>query len=86
MKKLILTIITIISLGVYANAQSDGFLGGWSEYSGDRATDMTVPSALGMPTTEIGSTENSEAPLGSGLIILGALGAGFAIAKNRKNS
>lgn len=85
MKKFILTIITIISLGFCANAQIDGFFGGWSEGSNDRATSMTVPSAIGMPTSEIGSTQNETVPLGSGLLIISMLGAGYAVAK-RKNS
>jgi hypothetical protein len=84
MKKFILTIITIISFIFCANAQSDGFFGGWGEESGDRATGMTVPSAIGMPSSEIGSTNNENVPLNNGLIILCVLGAAYATAKSRK--
>ena len=84
MKKFVLTIITIISFVFCANAQSDGFFGGWSEGCGDRTTEMTVPSAIGMPTTEIGNTNNENVPLNNGIVILCVLGAGYVIAKSRK--
>ena len=84
MKKLILTIITIISLGFCANAQMDGFFGGCSDACGDRATGMNMPTAIEMPTSEIGSHANETVPLGSGLIILGVLGVGYAAANRKK--
>jgi hypothetical protein len=65
MENLILTIITIISFTFCAKAQRDGFFGGWSE-GGDRATSMSVPSAIGTPTHEIGSTENQYVSVGAG--------------------
>ncbi|MBQ6082906.1 MAG: hypothetical protein IJK92_00920 [Bacteroidales bacterium] len=85
MKKIILTISIILTLGFYASAQSDGFFSNWSDGYSDRASsDFFIPN-IGMPDTNIGVTDNSNAPLGNGLIIFSILGAGYFILKNKKN-
>ena len=83
MKKLILTIIIIFTLGLCVNAQSDGFFSNWNESCGDR---LSGGSSLAMPKSDIGtiSNESAEAPLGSGLILFTVLGAGYALARKRE--
>ena len=71
-------------MGISANAQTDGFFCGWNEGAGDRTTGMTEPSIM-MPGTTIGDTGNAAAPLGSGMLILTALGAGYVAMKKKEN-
>lgn len=79
MKKLILTITIIFSMCVGASAQRDGFFG-CNEMSGDR---FSADGAPAMPTSPIGSTNNESAPLGSGLLIMATLGAGYALTRKK---
>ena len=76
MKKILFAIALVMTMSFCANAQTDGWFQpndrGFRETGGDINTGM--PSAHGMDV---------EAPLGSGLIILGALGAGYAMLKKR---
>lgn len=82
MKKLLLTIIIIFTFGLCVNAQSDGFFGNWDEGCGDRLSGGT----LSMPQNPIGTIANEtvDAPLGSGLIMLSALGVGYLLTKKRE--
>lgn len=81
MKK-ILFAIAFVMMMVIANAQSDGWFksndGGFMD-RGDSGSDPTIalPSAHGY-------TDDQTTPLGSGLIILGALGAGYAVARRKR--
>lgn len=63
-----------------ANAQSDAFFK-WNNADNDlyRANDNL---GFALPTAH-GSVYDSEAPLGSGLLILTALGAGYAVMRKR---
>ena len=85
MKKILFAIAIVLTLGLTANAQgkNDSFFNDWDNSNNNR----TISNYdLVMPTWAIGNTNNSEAPLGSGLLVLTALGAGYAVArKNRKN-
>ena len=87
MKKIIFAIALVVTMGFVASAQrkSDGFFNTF-ESVGNRA-DMSNPNdlGLGMPNTDLGSDSNSDAPLGNGLLILTAIGAGYAVARKRKN-
>ncbi len=85
MKKLILTISIIFTLNLCANAQCDGFFGGWSDGYSDRSSGGISNPGIATPKTLIGSTENADAPLGSGLIVLSVLGVCYSIVKNRKD-
>lgn len=80
MKKLLFTVALVLTVGFGANAQRDGFFGDYDGGSFDRTSDNTPY----MPTKPIGSTENSDAPLGSGLLVLATLGAGYALRKKRE--
>ena len=83
MKKILFALALIVTLSLTAGAQnSDAFVNDWENIS--RISD---PGAfLLMPNTIIGDTSNSPAPLGSGLLVLTALGAGYTVAKRRKNN
>ena len=83
MKKILFAIAIIMTMGFATNAQSDTFFK-WTD--GDNeiyrvANDnyiFTLPNAHGNETDE-------QAPLGSGLLVLTALGAGYVVARRRRN-
>lgn len=62
-------------------AQSDGFFDGWNNSEG-REVNGEGFDMPGLPAVH-GSEEDS-APLGTGLLILTALGAGYAVAKRKE--
>ena len=67
-------------LGLSASAQRgmDGF------FNYDNGLDNRGGELPGLPTTEIGTTGNATAPLGSGLLVLTALGAGYALRRRKR--
>ncbi|MBO2523465.1 MAG: hypothetical protein CW336_06375 [Bacteroidetes bacterium] len=79
MKKIFLAIALVLALGFGANAQiglTDAFFNDWAQ--SDLMRDITL---ISLPN-EHGLTEDvTGAPLGSGLFILGALGAAYALRK-----
>ena len=85
MKKILFAIVIIMILGFSANAQRDGFFGGYESSYSDRAGGSMSAPMLHSPGTEIGDPSNTDAPLGSGLLILTALSAGYAARKIRKS-
>ena len=80
MKKILFAIAFVMMVSFGANAQSDGWFksGGEDNYSG-----RTEDPGFGLPGSH-GMTTDAPAPLGSGLIILGALGAGYAVARRKR--
>ena len=84
MKKILLTIALTITLGLTATAQfninTDSFFNDWEQ--SDRL-DVGGFSFV-LPSTHGFGVDTPSAPLGSGLLILGALGAGYAVAKRRR--
>ena len=62
-----------------AMAQSDAFFSDWSNSDNRESSGLDLPA---LPS-EHGFTGNQSTPLGSGLLILTALGAGYAVAKKR---
>ena len=82
MKKILFVIAIVLTIGFGANAQGrDGFFSSWdNDNYENRATDPSF--SLNFPN-HFDSDDNG-APLGSGLIILSALGAGYAVARKRK--
>ena len=88
MKKILFAIAMVLTVSFTANAQgkNDSFFADWDN-DWNRGTTTYTPS---IPTDALGAiignqTSNPEAPLGSGLLVLTALGAGYAVArKNRK--
>ena len=79
MKKIIFA-IAIMMLGLSASAQRgmDGF------FNYDNGLDNRGGELPGLPTTGIGTTGNATAPLGSGLLVLTALGAGYALRRRKR--
>ena len=81
MKKILFAIAFVMMVSFGANAQSDG----WFKASGDdNYSGRTDASNITLPYHNETTDQNGSAPLGSGLIILGALGAGYAVARRRK--
>ena len=95
MKKLALTIAIILGMGLTTFAQDDAFGGGglfqrgdtphydyfadWADLGWTRTTSglFNLPGGHGLTT-------DAAAPLGSGLLILTALGVGYALKKKRE--
>ena len=80
MKKLLLTIAIVTTFGLTAMAQRDAFFS-WNDadneiYRTNEEFGFSLPQSHGV-------NYDSTAPLGSGLLILGVLGAGYAIKKVR---
>ena len=87
MKKILFAIALIITLGLTASAQfntnTDAFFNNWEDES---RSGSGFGSEIGfvLPTAH-GFGNDYTAPLGSGLLVLTALGAGYALKKKRKN-
>lgn len=83
MKKFLLTIAVVFMVGFSAGAQGhDGFIMGGN--SGDRLGEdnTTLPR---LPQGGVGAQYGDQpAPLGGGLLILTALGAGYAFSRKRE--
>ncbi len=82
MKKIIFSIAIVLTLGFTASAQrgSDGFFG-YNDFDNNDRFTGALPA---MPGTGIGDTGNATAPLGTGLLIMTALGAGYAVARKKR--
>ncbi len=78
MKKILFTIAITLGLATGAMAQSDGFFNNWSDFDNRENDDLELPT---LP--QHGLNGNQNAPLGGGLLILTALGAGYALSKRR---
>ena len=81
MKKSLYTLVMVFALGLVANAQNDWFVSNWDNI--DNSFDRTEIDVPLFPVGH-GLTENTNLPLGNGLFILGALGAGYAVARRRR--
>ena len=86
MKKILFTIALTITLGLTATAQKDGFFSNWDDY-GNGLDRTGIGNEIGfvLPTNHGSGVDTPSAPLGSGLLVLTALGAGYAVARRRKN-
>ena len=86
MKKIIFTIAIVFMMVMGASAQTDGFFkdgGSANDYS--RTGSGSDPALPRLPQGGVGA-ENADqtAPLGSGLLVLTALGVGYAAYKKRR--
>ena len=85
MKKILFAFAIVLMLGLTTNAQGrkDTFFNDWSSSNDDQwRTDL----ALTLPSGGLGLIDGDPAaPLGSGLIILSALGAGYAVARKKRS-
>ena len=88
MKKILLATAFIMMMVFGANAQGrDGFFSNYDNGYGNRTNDnMNDPDGLiNFPNQGINETDNEQAPLGSGLIVLTALGAGYAVYRKKRS-
>lgn len=90
MKKVILAVVLVLTVGLCASAQQrggrDGFFTDWSDVSNglDKFDDFNNDLFRGGPNTPGHGGGDTPAPLGSGLLVLTALGAGYAIARRKR--
>ena len=88
MKKILVAIALVMVISFGAKAQggyNDGFFhsNDWEELNSTSIrTGDFIPALPGLH----GIDGDFYAPMGSGLLILGALGAGYAVARRKKNS
>ena len=85
MKKILFTIAIILTLGFNANAQrTDAIVNDWGMGSNNEWRDA-IAIALTLPAGDLGGINGDiDAPLGSGLLVLTALGAGYAFTRKKK--
>ena len=86
MKKYIITLVFALGLGLNLSAQSDGFFSN-SRYSEYREGTSTGNSDWGLMPNMIGhglDSDQSAAPLGSGLLLLGGMALGYAAMRRKK--
>ena len=82
MKKILFAIVLTITLGFGANAQyTDGFFNDWDNGLDRTGTGNEIGFVL--PASHGNGLDTPSAPLGSGLLVLTALGAGYALKKKR---
>ena len=84
MKNILLAIAFVFMMTLGANAQG-GKTDGFFNYDEDITDRTSVYSDVSMPTYHFTNHDQEGAPLGSGLLILTALGAGYAVMRKRKN-
>lgn len=79
MKKIFLAIALTVALGFGASAQRDGFFNDWEDFDNlrDEGIMPSLPNGHGL-------NGDQDAPLGTGLLILTALGAGYAVSKRKE--
>ena len=81
MKKILLAIALVLTMGFGAKAQlglTDAFFNDWAQSDLMRTTTL-----INLPNSH-GIEEDVNAPLGSGLLVLTALGAGYAVARRKR--
>ena len=89
MKKIIFALALVLTIGLGANAQrgGDGFFNNWDDVGNglDKFDDFDNGLRGGGPGLpgQGGGGGDQPAPLGSGLLVLTALGAGYALKKKR---
>ena len=81
MKKIFITIAILMTMGLCANAQFDAFVT-WDDNELERYDDNGV--IFNLPAMH-GNAFDDQAPLGCGLLILTALGVGYAVKRNKKH-
>ena len=83
MKKIIFAIVFVMTIGLGVNAQNDGFFRSWDNDNwSNRGTDPSFSDII-IPYHFSGT--KGDAPLGSGILVLTALGAGYAVYRKKRN-
>jgi len=81
MKKIFFTIAITLGLTMGAVAQTDNFFGNWNDFE-NRDGGLEMPGLPGHHGFD--DDYSAETPVGSALLILTALGAGYAVSKKKK--
>ena len=85
MKKFLFSIALTITLGLTASAQfninTDAFFNDWEQ---SERLDMGGGFSFVLPTSHGFGEDTPSAPLGSGLLVLTALGAGYVLKKKHE--
>lgn len=81
MKKLLLTLSLTIALGLCANAQRDSF---FTCNANDEDDVYRNVEGFELPNAHGTGNDFNSVPVGSGLLILTALGAGYMVSRHRK--
>lgn len=81
MKKILLATALVFAMGLGASAQRDSFFNDWEDIG--NGLDRTTLDLPVLPNQH-GINDDVEAPLGGGLLVLTALGAGYALMKKRE--
>ena len=83
MKKILFAIAIVLTISLTANAQgkNDGFFSNWDNGLNDRTGSEPLTPGIAFPTHN--TDQDPQAPLGSGLLILTAIGAGYALKRRR---
>jgi hypothetical protein len=79
MKKILLTIAILMTMAFSANAQCDVFFN-WNDADNETNRYVGDDFSFNLPAAH-GSEYDYNAPLGNGLLVLTALGVGYAIKK-----
>lgn len=84
MKKALLTIALVATLGLVANAQPDGFFR--NDGNGDNGTRTDISGTTpALPSGGVGARNDDQpAPLGSGLLVMTVLGGAYLLRKQEK--
>ena len=83
MKKIIFALALVMTMNFCANAQTDGFFNwNYNIENSDRYIDVDNSIYFSLPAAH-GYENDTNAPLGSGLLILTVLGVGYTIKKKR---
>ena len=86
----VITVFPILLLSIFRRAASaqyaaggkDGFFNDWTDL--DNGLDRTDPLQMPELPGAHGMNTNQAAPFGSGLLVLTALGAGYMVAKRKR--
>ncbi|MDO5342518.1 MAG: hypothetical protein Q4F69_08715 [Bacteroidia bacterium] len=79
-KRIFLTVAMMAMVSLQASAQRDGFFNEWKDFDNREIMDGDMPNLPGVH----GADYDQDAPLGTGIMVLTALGAGYVVAKRRK--
>lgn len=84
MKRIVLSIALVLTLGLSVNAQSDGFFKSTYQDANEEARTGTGTGRALPGVPGFGGNEDVKAPLGSGLLLLAGMGAAYALRRKNK--
>lgn len=86
MKKALLTIALVATLGLCASAQTDGyFRNNANEDNGTRTSSGISGTTPALPSGGVGArNDDQRAPLGSGLLVMTVLGGAYMLRRSQK--